>query len=103
MAAALGEDSPPRKKGGYHPPAPGAGCPLTGEGSGQGTSPAVNGGLKEIGGDGGGNLENAADDSFYRTLPLGGFPPPKAPEGHGPTPSTGLITSWNMGHKMNLF
>jgi len=53
--------------------------------------------------DPGGGGGDAAGTSFYRTLPLGGFPPPKAPEGHGPTPLNCLITPRNMGYKMNLF
>jgi hypothetical protein len=51
-----------------------------------------------------GGLENAAGDlTFYRNLPPGGSPPPKAPEGHGPIPPNCLITLRNPGHKMNLF
>src|SRR5215207_3223777 len=34
-----------------------------------------------------GGLETPPLTSFYRNLPPGGFPPPKAPEGLGPTPS----------------
>jgi hypothetical protein len=33
-----------------------------------------------------GGLETPPLTSFYRNLPPGGSPPPKAPEGHGPIP-----------------
>ncbi len=40
---------------------------------------------------------------FYRTLPLGGSPPPKAPKGARSTPLYCLITPRNIGNKMNYF
>ena len=59
-------------------------------------------GVSRIGGAGGGTQNAAVDLTFYRNLPPGGFPPPKAPQGHGPIPPNCLITLRNPGHKMNL-
>ena len=45
-------------------------------------------GVSRIGGAGGGTQNAAVDLTFYRNLPPGGSPPPKAPQGHGPIPLT---------------
>ncbi len=44
---------------------------------------------------------NAAGTSFYRTLPPGGFPPPKAPTGARSTPLYCFLSPLNVAYKMN--